>query len=279
MARSINEIKEEAAREFMKNEWAAERYGFAVGAPFGDYFGAASVENILLYVWAVCAWAVEQLVARHREEVTAELEELMPHRPKWYRDKVLEFMEDRELIDDTDRYDLSGMSESEISAARVVKHAVATESRDASLLTIKVAGESGGKRQPLSEAQEGKLRAYLSEVKDAGVRVSLVNMEPDTFNCTVDIYYNAMLDPGGVKESCLSAINEYIRNLPFNGEYTNMALVDALQTVAGVRVVELLGSSARVAGELTARTINARLTPAAGYFKAGEIPSSCSYSL
>lgn len=271
MARSINEIKEEAAREFMKNEWAAERYGFAVGAPFGDYFGAASVENILLYVWAVCAWAVEQLVARHREEVTAELEELMPHRPKWYRDKVLEFMEDRELIDDTDRYDLSGMSESEISAARVVKHAVATESRDASLLTIKVAGESGGKRQPLSEAQEGKLRAYLSEVKDAGVRVSLVNMEPDTFNCTVDIYYNAMLDPGGVKESCLSAINEYIRNLPFNGEYTNMALVDALQTVAGVRVVELLGSSARVAGELTARTINARLTPAAGYFKAGEI--------
>lgn len=271
MARSINEIKEEAAREFMKNEWAAERYGFAVGAPFGDYFGAASVENILLYVWAVCAWAVEQLVARHREEVTAELEELMPHRPKWYRDKVLEFMEDRELIDDTDRYDLSGMSESEISAARVVKHAVATESRDASLLTIKVAGESGGKRQPLSEAQEGKLRAYLSEVKDAGVKVSLVNMEPDTFNCTVDIYYNAMLDPGGVKESCLSAINEYIRNLPFNGEYTNMALVDALQTVAGVRVVELLGSSARVAGELTARTINARLTPAAGYFKAGEI--------
>ena len=271
MARSINEIKEEAAREFMKNEWAAERYGFAVGAPFGDYFGAASVENILLYVWAVCAWAVEQLVARHREEVTAELEELMPHRPKWYRDKVLEFMEDRELIDDTDRYDLSGMSESEISAARVVKHAVATESRDASLLTIKVAGESGGKRQPLSEAQEGKLRAYLSEVKDAGVRVSLVNMEPDTFNCTVDIYYNAMLDPGDVKESCLSAINDYIRNLPFNGEYTNMALVDALQTVAGVRVAELLGSSARVAGELTARTINARLTPAAGYFKAGEI--------
>ena len=81
-------------------------------------------------------------MARHREEVTAELEELMPHRPKWYRDKVLEFMEDRELIDDTDRYDLSGMSESEISAARVVKHAVATESRDASLLTIKVAGES-----------------------------------------------------------------------------------------------------------------------------------------
>lgn len=271
MARSINEIKEEAAREFMKNESAAERYGFALGAPFGDYFGAASVENILLYVWAVCAWAVEQLVARHREEVTAELEELMQHRPKWYRDKVLEFMEDRELIDDTDRYDLSGMSESEISAARVVKHAVATESRDASLLTIKVAGESGGKRQPLSEAQEGKLRSYIAEIKDAGVRVALVNMEADTFSCTVDVYYNALLEPERVKADCEAAIQSYIENLPFNGEYTNMALIDALQAVEGVKIAELKGSTAQAANEQTPTDINARQTPAAGYFKPGKI--------
>lgn len=104
MARNIKEIKQEAAREFMRNE-AAELYGFEAGAEFGDYFGAASVENILLYVWAVCAWSVEQLVARHKREVTEELEALMPHRPKWYRDKVLEFMEGKELDGDSDSYD------------------------------------------------------------------------------------------------------------------------------------------------------------------------------
>ena len=271
MARSIKEIKDEIAAEFMRNEQAAERYGFRAGSVFSEYFSAASVENILFYTWAVGAWVLEQLVGRHRAEVEAELDRLMPHRAKWYRDKALAFMADMELMEDSDRYDTSGMSEDEIEKARVVRHAVATESADTSVLTIKVAGGEPGSRRPLIAVHERQLRAYLSEVKDAGVRVSLVNMEPDTFNCTVDIYYNAMLDPGGVKESCLSAINEYIRNLPFNGEYTNMALVDALQTVAGVRVVELLGSSARVAGELTARTINARLTPAAGYFKAGEI--------
>lgn len=271
MARSIREIKEEAAREFMKNEGAAERYGFAAGGEFGDYFGAASVENILLYVWAVCAWTVEQLVGLHRSEVRAELEELMPHRPKWYRDKVLEFMEDRALEGDTDRYDLTGLSESEIRGARVVRHAVATESRDASLLTIKVAGESGGKRQPLSEAQEGKLRAYIGEIKDAGVRTALVNMEADTFGCTVDVYYNALLEPERVKAECEAAITGYIENLPFNGEYTNMALVDALQGVEGVKIAELKGSEARAANEQTPTPINARLTPAAGYFKPGKI--------
>ena len=55
MARNINDIKSEIAREFMRNEAAAGIYGFEPGAEFGSVFGAASIENILLYVWAVCA--------------------------------------------------------------------------------------------------------------------------------------------------------------------------------------------------------------------------------
>lgn len=274
MARNISDIKSEMARELMRNEAAAERYGFEPGAAFGDVFGAASVENILLYVWAVCAWTVEQLVGRHKKEVTAELEALIAHRPKWYRDKVLEFMEGKELVGDSDRYDTAGMSESEITAARVVKHAVAVESRDASLLTIKVAGGDSGNRRPLTAEQERQLKAYISEIKDAGVRVALVNMEADTFGCTVDVYYNAMLEPGAVQGKCAETIRDYIENLPFNGEYTNMALVDRLQDVEGVKIVELLGSNARAANESTTTQINARLTPAAGYFKPGEITVS-----
>ena len=271
MARNIGEIKSEMAQEFMRNEQAAELYGFEPGAEFGDVFGAASVESILLYVWAVCAWTVEQLVARHKKEVTAELEEMIAHRPKWYRDKVLRFMEGKELEPDRDTYDTEGMSESDVSAARVVKHAVATESRDASLLTIKVAGESGGERRPLTAEQERQLKAYISEIKDAGVRVSLGNMEADTFGCTVDVYYNAMLEPGAVHTACVGAICDYIENLPFNGEYTNMALVDRLQEVEGVKIVELRGSTAQAANESTTTRIDARLTPAAGYFRPGEI--------
>lgn len=271
MARNIGEIKSEIAQEFMRNEQAAGLYGFEPGAEFGDVFGAASVENIMLYVWSVCAWTVEQLVARHKKEVTAELEELIAHRPKWYRDKVLQFMEGKELETDRDTYDTEGMSESEVSAACVVKHAVATESRDASLLTIKVAGESGGERRPLTAEQERQLKAYIGEIKDAGVRVALVNMEADTFGCTVDVYYNAMLEPGAVQTACERTICDYIENLPFNGEYTNMALVDRLQEVEGVKIVELRGSTAQAANESTTTQINARLTPAAGYFRPGAI--------
>lgn len=271
MARNISEIKSEIGRELMRNEQAAEIYGFEPGAEFGEVFGAASVENIFLYVWAVCAWAVEQLVARHKNEVTSELEELIPHRPKWYRDKVLQFMEGKELAGDSDSYTTEGMSDGEIAAARVVKHAVATESKDASVLTIKVAGESGGERRPLTAEQDRQLRAYVNEIKDAGVRVAIVNMEADIFGCEVDVYYNAMLEPEAVKSACEVAIREYIENLPFNGEYTNMALVDRMQSIEGVKIVELRNSNARASNESTTTQINARLTPAAGYFKPGNI--------
>lgn len=271
MARTINEIKNAIAAEWMRSEAVAERYGIAPGDSFGKHFGAASVENMLMYVFAVGAWALEKLLDLHRAEVTEEIEALLPHRPKWYRDKVLAFMPDRELERDRDTYDLSGMKEEDIASGRPVKYAVAVESKDSSLLTIKVAGDAGGKRGPISGEQEEQLRAYIAEIKDAGVRTVLVNMEPDTFGCAVDVYYDAMLRPELVRARCEEAIREYIENLPFNGEYTNMALVDALQVLEGVRVVEMRGSTAQAADEGTVTEINARLTPKAGYFKPGSI--------
>ncbi|MEG1540251.1 MAG: hypothetical protein RR383_09935, partial [Muribaculaceae bacterium] len=57
--------------------------------------------------------------------------------------------------------------------------------------------------------------------------------------------------------------------LPFNGEYTNMALVDTLQDVAGVRIAELKNASRAEGGAQI--PINARCVPSAGYFAPGAI--------
>lgn len=253
----------------MRDETVRKIYGFGAEDSFADRFSPASIESVLFYVMAVAAWAVERLHCEHRAELSERLEELVPHRPKWYRDKALGFMADMELDGDTDHYDTSGLSPADIADARVVKHAVAMESRDSSLLTIKVAGENGGARCPLAAEHERQLAAYISQVKDAGVRTALVNMEADRFDCTIDVYHNPMLHPDTVHADCMAAITTYIENLPFNGEYTNMALVDRLQEVDGVRVVELKRSAAQAADEATVTEIDARLTPKAGYFAPG----------
>lgn len=271
MARTIAEIKDGIAGDFMRNEDVARAYGFEAGDSFTAHFSKVSVESVLFYIFACAAWVVESLFDEHRREVSSCIEEILPHRPKWYRDKVLGFMKNKVLIADTDRYDTEGMSEDDIAAAKVVKHAVAVENNDASILTIKVAGENGGMRQRLDVETETQLAAYIAEFKDAGVRINLVNIDADTFNCEVDIFYDPMLLPEEVESACRETVRAYIENLPFNGEYTNMALVNELQKVEGVKIVEFRGATTSASEETTVVPINARHVPVAGYFKAGTI--------
>lgn len=269
--RTIEEIKETICADFMRNESVAELFGFTPGDSFTSHFSKVSVIGILFYIFAVAAWALEKLFDTYKGEVDTRIEEIIPHRPRWYRDKVLAFMKGKTLIADTDRYDTEGMTEDAIAAARVVKHAVAVENRDASLLTIKVAGEKDGKRCRLDAETEAQLAAYIAEIKDAGVRTALVNIAPDRFNCEADVYYDPMLVAETVESACREAVRNYIENLPFNGEYTNMALVDALQTLDGVRIVEFRGATTVAAGEEVLVTIDARCIPAAGYFEMGDV--------
>lgn len=255
----------------MRNEDAARAYGFAAGDGFNAHFSKVSVESVLFYIFAVSAWLLESFFDQHKAEVNARVDQIMPHRPKWYRDTVLRFIKNRVLIPDTDEYDTSDMTEPEITAAQVVKHAVATENNDSSILTIKVAGEDGGKRVRLDAETEAQLLVYIREVKDAGVKITLVNTDADTFNCNIDVYYDPMLIPEEVEAACREAIKDYIENLPFNGEYTNMDLVDRLQTVEGVRIPEMKGASTSPAGDGVVIEIDARYTPLAGYFTVGDV--------
>lgn len=269
--RTVDEIKQTIASDFMRNESVAALFGFKAGDSFAAHFSKVSVINVLFYIVACAAFVLEKLFDDYRQEVDGRIEAIIPHRPKWYRDKVLAFMKDMTLIPDTDKYDTAEMTDDQIAAARVVKHAVADESDDASLLTIKVAGEQGARRCPLDAETEGQLAAYIARIKDAGVRTALVNIAPDRFGCEVDIYYDPMLTAATVEGACREAIRSYVENLPFNGEYTNMALVDALQTVEGVRIVEFRGASAVAAGESVVTAIDARCIPAAGYFETGDV--------
>ncbi len=269
--RTIDQIKESIAADFMKNEAVADLFGFPAGDNFAAHFSKVSVVNLLFYVFASAAWVLERLFEAHKADVEARIEEILPHRAKWYKSKVLEFMKDKVLIPDTDRYDTTDMTAEAIDAALVVKYATADESRDASILTVKVAGDAGGVRCRLSDETETQLAAYLAEIKDAGVRINLVNREADTFNCSVDIYYNPMLLPENVRRDCEAAIRNYIENLPFNGEYTNMALIDTLQGVEGVKIAEFRQATAAAADAPTLSAIDARHVPAAGYFRAGQI--------
>lgn len=235
MARTIEEIKREITTAWMTDLEVVAKYGLESGdtkQDFDGYFSKSSIESIWFYIVAFAIWTLEKLFDVHKSEINAELDTRLAHRQQWYRDKVLKFQyPNRSLITDTDRYDNSRLTDAQIEELQVVKYCATEETN--SQLKIKVAKGAPGAREVLSAAEAAGLEAYLAEIKDAGVLINVVNQQADKFSCKMLILYNAMLlNPAD--KPVENAIKAFVSNLDFNGEYSNMALVDHLQAIAGV---------------------------------------------
>lgn len=262
MARTTREIYEAMLREKESRSELAELSSSST----------TSIWRLLLWVVASAVNVAEQLWDAWKQEVDRELSEQMPHRAEWYATKAKAYVKGKVLKPGSDEYDLTGMSESEVERLRVVKYAAAVESRDYSRLYVKVAGEDeSGKRAPLSEAEAVQVAAYMNEVKDVGVRIELVNKRADLYRCAVKVLYDPILSPEEVGDRVRVAIAEYVEQLEFNGEYSNMALIDAVQRVSGVKIAEVERATVEEYGTGSERGVNVRYTPVAGYMTAEEV--------
>jgi hypothetical protein len=269
MARSITTIKADLAAQFMASPALAQAYGFTVGDSFDTTFSKVAIESIWLYICAYCAYVIELLFDTHKAEIDTLLDEQKPHRRNWYENKALAFMYGYSLVTDEDYYNTEGIPDSEITAAQVVKYAAAVEK--SGVVYLKVSGN----REPISEAQQTAFEAYIKDVKDAGVVVEVVNTPPQHFRLTMTVWYDPMvLDATGARMKdgtfpVKEAIENFISNLKFNGEYRNTALVDVLQQIEGVVIPEL--QLAELSDDGTVWTaIDAKATPNSGYCKVYE---------
>jgi hypothetical protein len=262
MARTIAQIKKEITDVWISDTAIRDKYELDASKTFEQQFSVVSIESILFFVVAASIWTLETLFDIHRRETEDTLSAMKPHCLKWYRNKTLAFQDGYLLPPDSDVYPIID------EAAKVVKYAAAVEPPDSSKILIKIAG-GDALRDKLPDATAAQVKEYLRWIKDAGVRIDLVNLSPDAYRCEVDIYYNAMLLADRVRDAVRAAIVGYIENLPFNGEYSNMALIDVLQRVNGVVIPELKAAYSKpaVAG-FDYSLINARGIPEAGYFRA-----------
>ena len=312
MARTINEIKESMLNAYAEDDIIREKYGM-VGEDKPE-FPKVSIENILFYVIAAMLWTVEVLFDRHKKEVTDYIDQMKPHGLRWYVSKAKMFRLGKslasstdKLIDGTDRYpdrDEQGkiLSDKEIEELQIVKFAAATESEGVIFLKVATTAGQGAEENAETEGGEEENKSsiqspdksklnnvqlvafteYINEVKDAGVKVKIISAHPDTLKINLDIYVNPMvittegksISHGG--EPVVEAIKNYISNLPFNGEYRNVDLVDALQAVDGVVIPELKAVWTSD-GNVTDVPVDAKSTPYSGYYVLDESNSDIKY--
>jgi len=270
--RTINEIKDEMTGAFMQYPEVRQRYGFGEGEDFDRFFSKAGIESVFFYIVAACVWALEKLFDLHRQEVAGLIREMKPHTLRWYVSKAKAYLHGVgiQLVDGADYYDTSLLSESDIAAAQVVKYAAAMEK--SGVVYLKVAAENNGAMAPLGTEEEIGLTAYLKEVKDAGVIVNIINKPADYFYLQMKIFYDPMvLNGNGLSirtgtTPVQDTVRAFIKDLPFNGEYRNVALVDALQQIEGVVIPELIVARTRSDDEAPWTDIDAKANPESGYY-------------
>ena len=296
MARQISEIKLDMTSSFVTDPTIVEKYDLDPEKTFDEQFSKVSLESILFYIIASAVWVLETLFDRHKLEVMNFIDNYKPHSLRWYVNKTKQFRAGQLLLPDSDKYsDISpetGLeyTDGQIEKMQVVKYASANEL--SGVLYIKIAGGTDEKREPLEDKYHHGVEEYLSEIKDAGVRVFVQNEKPDIIRVDLLIYYNPMIltDEGtsvvNGGNPVIECINKYIANLPFNGELRNTVLINELQKVEGVVIPQLNCVTTRFARKDSEtdddykrrfQIVNAKETPYSGYYEFDKKESSIKY--
>ena len=235
-----------------------------------------AIWRLWVYIIAVAIWSLEKLFDQHRADIDKRLAELKPHTARWYRSKALAFQYGFDLLPDSDKFNNQGHTEEAIETSKIVKYSAVIESKNEGRLIVKIAGEQGEQLQPITDAQKQAFEAYLQEIKDAGVRLSVVNYQPDILHLQMKIIYDPLvLDSNGqsilhATKPVETAIKDYLKRLPFNGELVLAHLIDVLQQAEGVKIPHLVLAQSKnitIGGGYGAfETIEISKIPTAGYF-------------
>lgn len=274
---TISEIKNTICEAYISNPVIIAKYGLDESKTFSEQFSAVSLESIWFYAVSVAIWMSSTLFDQHKIDMETILSQQLVHRTSWYAYKAKLFQFGFELNGDTDNYNNAGATEAQINASRVVKYSAAITASDKSILFLKIATDNNGKRQPLPENQLTAFSKYINKVADAGVRIRIVNDKADNIRLVLDIYYNPLvLDSSGARldgsgdTPIQDVVRAYLNNLPFNGTYINMRLVDEIQNVDGVEIVELKSAASRYGVYTDFTEINAREVAHSGYYEVSD---------
>jgi hypothetical protein len=234
-----------------------------------------SIYRLFVFIVAFSIWVLETLFDTHKKEVENIIEEKFPHRPSWYRTKAKAFQYGYDLIEDSDKYDNTGLTDEEIEAAKIVKYSAVT--KNGGQLLIKIASETDGVLAPITAPQKVAYDAYQEEITDCGVKYIVINNPPDILLLNLQIFRDPLvMDANGMniltgKYSVQDAILEYMKELPFNGELVLFELERKLKAVEGVRIPNIVNAQSQVIVPGTndytdPQPITVKTVPESGYF-------------
>lgn len=286
--RKRTEIRDEMRLQFVQNEKMIEAYDLDTNMTFEEQFSKVSFENILIEIMSFIHFVMEQLFDTHKTEVNEAIRLQKSHTAINIRERLLQFMygytlneefQKVYLIPGTDEFDTKGMTTEQLEQAKIIKYAAVTESDDEKRVICKIATENSGELAPVSPDQFEAVAEYISQIKAAGVPYTVINFLPDMLRLEIRIFRDPMvLNATGVHKvtglkPVEAALQEYMKELPFNGELILQEMANKIEKADGVRIVHIQSALTKwidaEEGDYPEEweQINIRRIPVSGYFK------------
>ncbi|MGZ9736811.1 nucleotidyltransferase [Flavobacterium sp. GNP002] len=238
MARSIQVIQNEIFANITANENLSSLNSTSKFAIF----------RLFVFAVSFSIWLLEALFDTHEAEVTTRLANQKSGRLSWYKTMALQFQYGFDLETDKDYFINGVATQEEIEASKIIKYAAVNESDAEKRVIIKIAGEIDGLLSPITPGQKESFEAYIKEIKWAGTDTTVINYLPDRLFLNIQIKRDALvLDANGMSiqnanNPVNEAIQEFMKELPFDGDLRLSALVDKMQAAPGVIDATLLSA-------------------------------------
>jgi hypothetical protein len=208
-----------------------------------------AIFRLFAYVVAYAIWLHESFFDQHTKEVNERLANEKAGTLPWYRTMALRFQFGFDLVADKDYFDIGTATEDQIEASKIIKYAAVNEAADSSRVILKIAGETNGVLSDFDNpSQVESIQAYINEIRVAGVQVTIINYKADQLYINLQIKRDAaLLDENGMSKLDANypvneALQEFMKELDFNGELRLSALVDKIQLVPGVKDATLISA-------------------------------------
>ena len=206
--------------------------------------------RLWVYIVALAHFTIETLFDTFKIQIQSLIDLNQIHTSIWYRERVLEYQHGFPFEQATGSYNNVGVDTGLVNASLIISSASVEEL--AGRLKIKVAKTENNALAPLSPEELLGLSVYLEKVKDAGNRLLIISRNPDELQLNLDISFDPLvLDGNGARldgtndDPIGEAIDDYLSNLEFNGEFIVRNLEDRLEAVEGVVIADTQSSSAR----------------------------------
>ncbi|WP_338813664.1 hypothetical protein V9L05_20030 [Bernardetia sp. Wsw4-3y2] len=234
MARSIAEIQ-------------AEIYTEKAGRSELDVLSSnsqVSVWRLWVYIVAACIYTIEVIFDMLRIDIDAINAANVIGSEAWYVERAYEFQYSDIPVVTEGRlvYDTINLDNRIIKRASIVR--LGNENANA-IIKVATIDEQTNELRALDTNEITAFNGYIRSLMFAGSFIGTRSLPADFLRLYAKIYYNAIYPLPDLQIKVADAVNEYIANVPFDGKFFLIKLIDSIQNVQGVSDVEIINFQGR----------------------------------